>query len=45
MLDINIIQNIIIRAKFRKVRATHLTENRKGASSAVGSFVATVLFH
>ena len=38
----NIIQNIIIRAKFRMVRASHPMKNRKIASIGVRSFVATV---
>ena len=38
----NIIENISIRANFRMVRVSHLTENRKVASIGVCSFVATV---
>ena len=38
----NIIQNIIICAKFWMVRASHLTENCKSARIGVCSFVATV---
>ena len=38
----NIIQNIIIRAKFRMVRTLHLTENLIVASIEVRSFVTAV---
>ena len=40
--DHNIIQKIIIHAKFWMVRSSHLTENCKSASIGVCSFVATV---